>query len=144
MTDSLSAVVQRLMEDDYERDGDRGIDLGEFVAASQHPRPLDLITHWQDWFDHYPSAEEIAQRAVEPGSIAVGPPSREYLLSLINRLLVGEGTELEQDAWLMELEDSVPHPSISGLMAYPDEYFDHQPTAQEILDKALNYRAIAL
>lgn len=102
------------------------------------------MTRWQDWFDHYPTASEIAERAVEPGPIVSGAPSREDLLKLVERLLGGEGTELEQDEWLMELEASVPHPRVSEMMTFPDEFFDHSPTAEEILDEALSYRPIAL
>jgi hypothetical protein len=46
----------------------------------------------------------------------------------------------------MSRTDSVAHPEASGLIFWPDRYFDtgHEPTAEEIVDAALAHQPIQL
>lgn len=75
----------------------------------------------------------------------VSPTERALLVEMVRRLMTGGyGTEAEDDRALDELKLRVPHPAWSGLIFYSDEYFDHEPTADEIVNQALSYRAIEL
>lgn len=52
------------MSGDYEADADVDRDMAEFASGVRHPRPVDLIYHWENEFDHEPSAEEVVERAM--------------------------------------------------------------------------------
>lgn len=70
---------------------------------------------------------------------------RAALTALVARLMAGDYTdsdELDRDS--ERLRSSVPHPDVLGLIFYPDRYFDHDPSADEIVERALAYRAIEL
>ncbi|WP_405059208.1 bacteriocin immunity protein [Kribbella sp. NBC_01505] len=72
-------------------------------------------------------------------------PDRVRLVELVRNLSTGFYlTEAEGNAALAEFEAAVPHPRASDLIFYWDDEFDHQPTADEVVDKALSYRAIEL
>jgi hypothetical protein len=72
-------------------------------------------------------------------------PDRARLVELVEKLSEGAyPTEAEEDSALAEFEAAVPHPRASGLIFYPDDEFDHEPTADEIVERALSYRAIEL
>lgn len=80
-----------------------------------------------------------AQRIVEDASRT----SRGELLRLVNFLMSGGGTEAEQDKALRDLESRVEHPRISALIFWPQsEGFDHELTAEEVVDVAVSYRPI--
>lgn len=70
---------------------------------------------------------------------------RQRLIELVEKLMTGGyETEAEDDAALAEFEAGVLHPRASDLIFYPASEFDHEPTAAEIVDRALSYRAIEL
>lgn len=70
---------------------------------------------------------------------------RRRLIELVEKFTVGGyRTEAEGDAALAEFEAAVIHPRASDLIFYPDDEFDHEPTAAEIVDRALSYRPIEL
>lgn len=60
----LVAVVQRLINGDYESEAVVDYDVAEFVAAVPRPRATDLIYYWDREFDHEPSAEGVVDRAL--------------------------------------------------------------------------------
>ena len=66
--------------------------------------------------------------------------SREAVVALVKKLLAAKGTEEEQKEWLGLVVASVPHPTVSNLIYYPDVML----SAEEIVDLALNYSPIAL
>jgi hypothetical protein len=71
--------------------------------------------------------------------------NRVRLVELVDKLMTrGYATEAEDDAALAEFEAGVPHPRASDLIFYPANEFDHEPTAAEVVDRALSYRAIEL
>lgn len=62
-------------------------------------------------------------------------PTKEELVRLVERIQKAEGTEEEIDAMIDRLQESVPHPSVSDLIFYPEE----EMTAEQIIDVALAY-----
>ncbi|MFI1919361.1 hypothetical protein [Nocardia sp. NPDC020380] len=67
---------------------------------------------------------------------------RDQLIELVTRLYEGQGDEAEQDAWLQTLKDSVADPRIGDYIFWDDS--DPRLTPEQIVDKALAYRPIAL
>ncbi len=70
---------------------------------------------------------------------------RAALTALAARLLAGDYTDsddLDHDS--ERLRSGVPHPDVLGLIFYSHRYFDHEPTADEVVERALDYRAIEL
>ncbi|MFD0367740.1 e9imm peptide [Streptomyces sp. NPDC127114] len=67
--------------------------------------------------------------------------SREEAISLVQRLMTAEGiSEAEQDEMLEALENGLVCPHISDYIFWnPTEL-----TAEQVVDKALTYRPIAL
>ncbi|MGK5638901.1 bacteriocin immunity protein [Streptomyces sp. URMC 126] len=66
---------------------------------------------------------------------------RDELVRLVRRVMDGEGAdEAEHDALVAELERNVPHPAVTDLI------YHHRPelSAEQVVDAALAYRAIAL
>ena len=60
-------------------------------------------------------------------------------------MLVEAGiTEEGHDRLVQRFEDSVVHPAASELIFYSDKHFDAEPTADQVVDAALGYRAIEL
>ena len=73
------------------------------------------------------------------------PMSRDDLIALVRRIMAAEGDSQEEaDRLVDHFLASVPHPEADGLIFYPDQYFDHEPTPEEIVDRALSYRPIQL
>jgi hypothetical protein len=70
---------------------------------------------------------------------------KEHLIEVVRRLMSGQyATDDELDRDMAEFADSVPHPRASDLIFYWNSEFDHEPTAEEVVDRALRYRAIQL
>ena len=70
---------------------------------------------------------------------------RDELIELVERIMRAEGAdEAEADALVDRFEASVPHPAASDLIFYPDAHFGHEPTAEEVVDRALSYRPLEL
>lgn len=70
---------------------------------------------------------------------------RARLVELVRKLMVGRYSSEEEAARDMaELEAGVLHPRVSDLIFYWQSEFDHEPTAEEVVDRALSYRAIEL
>ena len=71
--------------------------------------------------------------------------SREELIELVEKILKVEGNEDEVTDWVNLFEDNVPHPEASGLIFWPSRYgLASNPSAEEIVDKALSYKPIQL
>jgi hypothetical protein len=67
--------------------------------------------------------------------------SRDELVELVRRIMAGGGGSREEaDRLVAVFVESVPHPEADGLIFYPDQYFDHEPTAEEVVELALSYR----
>lgn len=70
---------------------------------------------------------------------------RKDLVELVERLMAGSYSsdeEVDRDAQLFASE--VPHPRALGLIYFWEDEFDHEPSPEEVVDRALNYRAIEL
>ncbi|MCP4529092.1 MAG: hypothetical protein GY833_24750 [Aestuariibacter sp.] len=71
--------------------------------------------------------------------------TREYLCKLVAKILNVEGNEEEIVAWVNRFQRNVPHPEASGLIFWPNKYgLGNNPSAEEIVDKALSYKPIEL
>jgi hypothetical protein len=77
--------------------------------------------------------------------------TREELIELGYKLKNFKGSE-EEHCYLLNLfSENVPHPNGSALFYYPEHYnarrdnlSKYNPTVEEIVDKALSYKPIAL
>jgi hypothetical protein len=70
---------------------------------------------------------------------------RERLISLVQRIMDGEfASDAEVDALVAEFERAVVYPGASSLIFWPGDEFDREPTAAEVVDRALSYRTIEL
>lgn len=67
---------------------------------------------------------------------------RKHLVSIVQQIMDADGTEAELDNLMQELETSVPDPGVSDLIYYPPDGVGL--TAEQVVDKALGYRAIQL
>jgi hypothetical protein len=72
------------------------------------------------------------------------PLSRQQLVSLVQKVMHGEGNKREIEKLI---DRSVPCPSgyVFDLIFYPDSHdLGRNPTAEEIVEKALSYKPIQL
>ena len=60
----LVGLVRRIMKGDYATDDDVERLVAEFEAGVPRPGASDLLFHWQDEFDHEPTATEVVGRAL--------------------------------------------------------------------------------
>lgn len=71
--------------------------------------------------------------------------SRDELIDLVRRAMSAEGrTQEEADDLVDVFVASVPHPEAGDLIFYPRQHFGREPTTEEVVDRALSYRPIAL
>lgn len=85
------------------------------------------------------SAEYIVKRAINHKTIKLGELSKDELVTLVQKLMDGEGEEWEDAIWLDMIESSVGS-KISDYIFWSDE----ELTAREIIDKALAYKPLQL
>lgn len=72
-------------------------------------------------------------------------PDRAGLVALAQKLLDGDyDSDVELDDDMAAFKAAVPHPRASDLLYYWQDEFDHEPTAEEVVERALTYRAIEL
>lgn len=70
---------------------------------------------------------------------------RDRLVALAERLIAGDyQSDAELDSDLAEFDSAVPHPRATDLIYYWENEFDHEPSPDEVVDRALKYRAIEL
>jgi len=69
--------------------------------------------------------------------------TREEMIALVERLKQGVGEDAEASEWIEQLERSLPNPHISDLIFWPKEGAENL-TAEQIVDKAMQYRPIEL
>ncbi|KAB8141079.1 hypothetical protein F8S13_21420 [Chloroflexia bacterium SDU3-3] len=68
---------------------------------------------------------------------------RAQIVFLVDKLLKAEGTASEMGDWLELVKANVPDPGIQGLIYWPNHYgLGDNPSAEEIVDKALSYKPI--
>jgi hypothetical protein len=72
-------------------------------------------------------------------------PERERLIAIVQRLTDGDySSDEEADRLVAEFEADVLDPNAADLIFWSNKHFDHEPTAAEIVDRALSYRPIEL
>lgn len=70
---------------------------------------------------------------------------RERLTGLVQRIMEGDySTDDEADRLVAEFQAGVLRPGASDLIFYWHDEFDHEPTAAEVVERALAYRPIEL
>ncbi len=70
---------------------------------------------------------------------------RQELVDLVKRIRSGSiETEEDEDRAIADFVSRVPHPRSTDLIFHPHLEFDRDPTAEEIVDRALSYRALDL
>lgn len=69
--------------------------------------------------------------------------SRAEAIALVRRIMAGDYvSETEADAWVESLKRSLGCPHVTDLIFYPGDR--GAPTAEEVVERALAYRPIAL
>ena len=65
---------------------------------------------------------------------------RDELIRIVGRIVEGRGTEASIHLMVATFEYNCKHPAKSGLIFYPDAYFDgnNNPTVEEIVDMAMS------
>ena len=73
------------------------------------------------------------------------------MIELGYKIVNCEGSEDEIDELMELFDENVPHPDGANLFFYPENYnarkddiSQYNPTVEEVVDKALSYRAIQL
>jgi hypothetical protein len=70
---------------------------------------------------------------------------RQEVLKIMRGLMAMEyRTEAEVDEAVSRLESLVVHPAPISLIYYSHEYFDHDPSPEEVVDKIFEYRPFEL
>jgi len=70
---------------------------------------------------------------------------RERLIEVVERLMTGDYSSDEEVGLLVaEFESGVLDPNATGFIFRWNEHFDHEPTAAEVVYRALSYRPIEL
>lgn len=69
-----------------------------------------------------------------------GKLSKEELVELLKKLISGIGTEEQDELWLKQIEQSVPHPEVVNLIFWDERNL----SPEEIIDEALAYKPIIL
>jgi hypothetical protein len=70
---------------------------------------------------------------------------RAELIALVERLLTGDfESEEQEDRAIAEFASSVPHPRAADLIYHWAEEFEVEPSAEDVVDRALNHRSIEL
>lgn len=73
-----------------------------------------------------------------------GMAERDRLIEVVRRIMTGDyADEAEVSALAADVERSVLHPRATGPIFWPGDEFDHDPTPEEMVDRALSYRPIA-
>ncbi len=68
---------------------------------------------------------------------------REHLVGLVRRIMAGDyANDAELTSLVDEFEKAVLRPSAATLIFWPGDEFDHEPAAEEVVDRALAYRPI--
>lgn len=67
--------------------------------------------------------------------------SKAELVELVRRIMECTGSDEEIDAWMLEVENSVQHPSVSDLIFYPES---DDVTPEEVVEEALAYKPLGL
>ena len=64
---------------------------------------------------------------------------------MVNKIKDPKTNEDDLNEWLVLLEQNVPHPEVSDLIFWPQNYgLGLNPTSEEIVEKALSYGSIIL
>lgn len=71
--------------------------------------------------------------------------TRDELIELVRLIMAGAGGSQEEADRLVDVfVANVPHPEADDLIFYPEKAFGREPTAEEVVDRALSYEPIAL
>ncbi|RRR72241.1 MAG: hypothetical protein EI684_10370 [Candidatus Viridilinea halotolerans] len=71
--------------------------------------------------------------------------NKSELIELVDKLLQAEGSEEEEAQWLELIKRNVSDPNVIGLIYWSNQYgLSEEPSAKEIVEKAISYKPIAL
>ncbi|MEV0622541.1 bacteriocin immunity protein [Nonomuraea sp. NPDC050404] len=97
--------------------------------------PSDFAAYWESQ-----DLEGLARDAARPERLKVSDITREELAEIVRRIM---NADPDSDYYLRLLEANVLHPRVSDLIFWPPEE-SQDATAEEVVEAALRYRAIAL
>ena len=97
--------------------------------------------YFRDYW-RFENSEDFARAAAQPLPRKISDIAREELIEIIERI---RNADRNSEFYLELLERNLPHPRISDLIYWPrKEGLADNPTSEEILNKAMNYRPIQL
>ena len=71
--------------------------------------------------------------------------TKDQLNELVERVMRYDyGAESEHDAAILQLQACVADPQVTSYIYYWDRHFEAEPTAAEVVQRALDYQPIAL
>lgn len=74
-----------------------------------------------------------------------GVSDRQRLIAIVQRILDGDySSDEEVDTLLAASQGDVLDPAATELIFWSSDHFAHEPTAAEIVDRALSYRPMEL
>lgn len=125
----LALEIQTLqdMGKDYEEK------LNTFADNVSYPYARDLF-----FSDIGP--EYIVNRCINHVEVKLGQLNKQELILLVQKLKNGKGEEWDEDIWLDMICSSVIDPEISNYIYWSSK----ELTAEEIVEKALEYKPILL
>ena len=79
------------------------------------------------------------------GCHSYGVSERDRLIAIVQRILDGDySSDEEVDSLVAAFRRGVLDPAATDLIFCSSNHFDHEPTAAEVVDRALSYRPIEL
>lgn len=66
--------------------------------------------------------------------------TRKEMIDMVTKIRMGEGSDEEVAKWIMQIEQSVPHPEVLSVITRNKEGL----SVEQIVDKLLNYKPIVL
>lgn len=111
-------------------------ELVDQLQAKTQVQDIDLYLDILFNSDH--SVKYVAER-IALAQMPVPKLNRARLIELVEKIMLVKGSEAEIDTWVDWFEANVPHPASSNLIYYPQQD-EEGMTAQQIVDKALNYK----
>ncbi|WP_369125647.1 hypothetical protein [Catenulispora rubra] len=133
----LSQVIENIA--DVIRHGD-GLAAGEAVTAFNKATGHTYTDYDFISYNETRDLEEFAREAARPAWPKVADASRAELIEIVRRI---QAADPELDYYLLLLGANTPHPRVADLIFYPPAEL-REGSAEDIVDAALSYQAIAL
>lgn len=136
-------VVHDEGTDDY-------LDVTEFSPVDEdepHGEGVELgtLTSEEEFLAAAAAAGAVADRWLNAGMVQDLYGERRRLIKLVERIQAGAyADDAELESLVADFCSSVPRPDAHDLIFWPNTQFSGEPTASQVVDRALTYRPIEL